>query len=294
MPWQVGDKPVNLPTGRVGDAAQAITPLQPMRGVDMSPRYFCYLFNITRYVQLVPKGSRSYMLGATDDQSPAIEVDNVAPNGETRIVQYKIGAQIPSTVMDTYIDTEGKRRIETQDGEEVARDCLFPAIGPACDNNDLRKWGCGYFKRLPGQAPIPTADEVRPIIEMYDENMRAWYADAKQLATGGNLSQINPIHRRAATHFKAKETWNQVIQAPVNCPNCATEIPPGVSFHTLPGTSLLCIIGQEGWRKVVAAGVKTRADVPEEYRWWDEETPAPAPVEVASDAKKPAAKRSSR
>lgn len=279
MPWQAGTEPVNVRTGNQGDIGNA-QPLKLMRGVDLSPRYHCYLFNISKYGQSIPKGARSYLLNGIGSESPAIEVEI---DGQLKLVQYEIGAVIASTVVDTYIDMESKRRIETQDGEEVARDVLFPAIGPNCDNNDLTKWGCGYFKRVPGQHPIPTEAELRPIVEAYDNNMREWLRDADQLATSGQLAMINPIHRRAAAHFQAKRPWNQVVQHPVACPNCGSEIPPGSKFHTLQGTSLLCIIGVEGWKAVVNAGIKSKAEVPDEMRWWTEEA---QPTEEATTARR--------
>lgn len=263
--WAAGTEPANVRTGNQGDTANA-QPLKLMRGVDMSPRYFIYIFNVSRYGQVVPKGARSYTLKGVTDDSQTVE-------SERGLIPFEIGAKIPSTVVDTYINMESKRVPETQEGEEVARDILCPSAGPTCDNNDLRRWGCGYFKRLPHEAPVPTVAELMPVVEAYDENMRLWLKDADQLATGGQLIQINPVHRRAAAHFKAKRDWNQVVTHPDICPNCSAEIQPGIKFHTLLGTNILCIIGQDGWQVAVKAGIKKRHEVPDEFVWWAE-TPA--------------------
>lgn len=287
MGWGApADKPANVTTGPIGDAGNA-QPLKLMRGINFNPHYHCYIFNISAFSQDVPKGSRSYQLRGIRADSPFVMVRG-------KKVQYEIGAVIPSVVIDTYIDSEAKRRMETQDGEEVARDVLNPAIGPTSDNNDLTKWGCGYFKRNIGEPAIPTEEEVGMIVQQYDDNMRMWLKDGDQLEAGGKSADINAIHIRASNHFRAARPWNKNIGHPEECPNCGTEVQPGSRFHILPGTNIMCIIGVEGWKVAVKSGIKTRAEVPEEMRWWSEQPASDAEPKAADEKEKAPAARKTR
>src|SRR5579863_874437 len=116
MAGNVADNPAPVKAGKLGDVEVA-GKLSIMRGVDLSPRYFLYVFNITNFIQNVPKGARSYTLWAVDSRktrdnkvipSPSIVVDG-------KDVKYEIGAKIESTVIDSWVDQLGKRQITTQE-----------------------------------------------------------------------------------------------------------------------------------------------------------------------------------
>lgn len=189
-------------------------PLQVDRGIDIRPRWFCYVFNVSAYPQQAERGPRNFRLP-----------------GKRPGERYRIGAVIPSTVVDSWIDTEGNRRFMYNDGEEVARDVVNPGDSYA-DNNDLSKWGIGYFRRdAADQHPEPTEEELRAVEQSYEENMRVWLEDADKLAAGGQLALINPVHLRAAQHFGVERSWNQQIKHPTTCPGCGENVKPGIARH---------------------------------------------------------------
>jgi hypothetical protein len=233
MPWgDVAAKGANIQTGNLGDIAVA-GKLELMRGVDLRPRYFCYVYNITDFPQYVPKGARQYNLRAATQSDPFVTVD-----GKT--IHYAIGAMVPSVVMDSWIDDLGKRRIETQDGEEVAQDILCPTGDFTCDNNDLRKWGCGYFKRDVGDKNIaPSVEDIKRCMDAYDENMRAWVEDADKTFASGVLVNrdgdglITPVHIRAANHFRLDRPWAKKVEHPTECPGCGEPMKKSAVRHTV-------------------------------------------------------------
>jgi len=180
---------------------QAPESLESMACENLAPTYFCHVFNVSNVDQKVPKGNRSYFLPGVKADSPWV----AGPKFLTGI-QYTIGAKIPSVLVDTYIGMEGKRHIIKINGEAMAKDILYPGYGPICDNNDLRMWGCGYFKRLPNEAPVPTYEELLPVFERYNETMKAWLDDADMIADSGH-ARINAMHVRAAKWLKAERGW---------------------------------------------------------------------------------------
>lgn len=291
MPSDVSNSPAVLSGVRakvhghdtnLGDIERA-GKLSLIRGVDLSPRYFCHVFNITGMTQQVPKGSRSYMLWGTDMRkdrsnkiiaSPTVEVDG-------KLVKYEIGANIPSTVIDTYLDQLGKRQVETQDGEEVAKDIICPEISPVSDNNDLSKWGCGYFKRLPGELPVPTEDEIRPVVLAYEDNMRAWAADGDKCIADNRPADVNFGHVRAWKYFGMTDRPGvHVIQQPVECPGCGEKLRKNALRHTVQSGG--CgYVAPENRKRAFELGLVSR----EEAEMWDlipsktAEAPKPAETE---------------
>lgn len=240
-------------------------PLIVDRGVDITPKWFCYLFNVSKFTQKIERGPRNFNLQGVR-------------GGE----RYCIGAVIPSTVVDSWIDTEGNRRFMYNDGEDVTRDAITPGETIA-DNQDLSKWGIGYFKRgVEDKKPTPTEEELAEVEQKYDDNMRVWLEDADRLAAGGQLALINPIHLRAAQHFKAERSWNRQVEHPVTCPSCGENVKPGVKRHFKPnGCGYLFVSKEEAF----AAGILS----PEEIAAFGF---AKAPEAEATEGKKAAGRKS--
>lgn len=275
MAGNVSDNAAPVKPGNLGDVANAGR-LSVLRGVDLSPRFFCYMFNITNVTQQVPKGARSYTLWAVDSRkdrnnkiipSPAVVVDG-------KEVKYQVGAEIPSTVIDSWLDQLGDRQVTTQDGEEVAQDILCPLGDLQCDNNDLNKWGCGYFKRKVGEPAIPTAEEIRPVLEQFEATMRAWVADADKQVAEGKPENVNPVHIRAAEYFKLARPYTQKIEHPAECLGCGEPMKKNALRHTVASGG--CgFIAPENRKRAFELGLVTR----EEAEMWGL---IPAKAEVAA------------
>jgi len=243
-----------------GEQPDMVRQLQPLRGVDISPRYLCYMFNISEFTQQVPKGARSYTLWGVDQRKD--HTNRVIPSKTIEIdgkpVKYEIGAVVPSTVFDTYVDGEGKRRIETQEGEDVAQDILYPEIAPTSDNNDLRKWGCGFFKRLPKESPVPTPDEIRAVLAAYEDNMRAWVADGDKCLAEGRPADVNSIHTRAWRYFSMTDRPGVTkVEQPVECPGCGEKLKRNALRHTVQSGG--CgYVAPENRKRAMELGLVTR------------------------------------
>lgn len=265
MPFGTSDAPAPVKPGKLGDVEVAGR-LTLMRGVNLTPTSYNYVFNISEYTQQVPKGSRSYMLHGVDQRrdhtnksvpSPSIEVDG-------KQVKYQIGAVVPSVVIDSWVDQLGKRQITTQDGEEVAQDILCPAIAPQSENNDLNKWGCGYFNRDANvENPVPTADELRPVLQAYEATMRAWVEDADNQVAQGHPELVNPIHIRAANYFRLNRPYTQKIEHPSECPGCGEPMKKNALRHTVQSGG--CgFVATENRKRAFELGLVTR----EEAEMW--------------------------
>ena len=278
MPWaDPAGSAAGVITGPQGDIAVA-GKLEMLRGVDLTSRYYCYVFNVSKWSQDVPKGGRSYYLYGVNTrvdkhkqviQSPSIMVDG-------KPVQYEIGAIIPSLIIDTYLDQLGNRVPVTQDGEEVAADIICPSVAPTSDNGDLSKWGCGYFKRAAAvKNPIPTEDELRSVMVAFEDNMRAWLADGDKEWNDGHRQNINPIHIRACDFFGLKRAWNEKIEHPSECPGCQEPIKRGALRHTVQSGG--CgYVAPENRMKAFERGLVTR----DEAEMWGLIPANPKPVET--------------
>jgi hypothetical protein len=52
------------------------------------------------------------------------------------------------------------------------------------------------------------------------------------------------------------------------CETCGESIQAGAKFHKSETLGVICINPSvEGWKAAVNAGIKSREDVPEEFRW---------------------------
>jgi hypothetical protein len=284
MPWaEPSGAAADVTTGKTGDIAIA-GKLQMLRGVDLSARFYCYVFNISKWGQDVPKGGRSYYLWGVNQkvdrhknviQSPSIKVDG-------KPVQYEIGAIIPSLIIDTYMDQLGHRVPVTQNGEEVAADIICPSIAPTSDNGDLSKWGCGYFKRdAADKDPKPTENELRTVMVNFEDNMRSWMADGDKMWAEGQKQNINPVHIRACDYFGVKRPWNEKVEHPSECPGCGEPIKRTALRHTVASGG--CgYIAPENRAKGFDMGLVT----PQEAEMWNliPANPKPGAVDLAPKA----------
>jgi hypothetical protein len=81
--------------------------------------------------------------------------------------------------------------------------------------------------------------------------------------------------RMALDFFGEQRSYHKPMVRTANCPNCGETIKSGVAFHKSEALGGLCVID---WPMAVKAGAKTKNDVPEELRWWDEDSPAAKPA----------------
>ncbi len=110
----------------------------------------------------------------------------------------------------------------------------------------------------------PSETELTMTKERMEKHYKALLVQADAYERENRQKEIGPEHRLAAEYFHYKARWHVVAEVPNFCSNCGDLVRPGLAYHATPfGT--ICVID---WKGAVMAGVKTRTDVPEEFRWW--------------------------
>lgn len=199
-------------------------------------------------------------------------------------------AHIPDPLMQAVHDTEkGRQRGEANDGMLCAIELLNPnnptydpdweapaEIAAAFSSSK----GCDLFKQglfislseEPSEKEIRQAEKRR---EHYYKSLIA-HADSLEAINRKDLEEFirgedGTDLRLALDFFGEKRDYHKPMTAVRSCPNCGEDIKTGVAFHKNAALGLICVID---WQRTVAAGAKTKNDVPEEFRWWTEEAAA--------------------
>lgn len=186
--------------------------------------------------------------------------------------------RIPDVVRAKWMNTDtGQLQTKGDRGERWATDLLNPAnitenqwiaTNPEMDHffgsEDLVRRGLFWSRNAE-----PTAEELRMSRERMEKHFRSEVQKADELAREGNLKLISGEQHAAAEYLGLNSIWHVRTQVPIACPNCGESISPNAAFHA-SGAGVLCVID---WKRTVEAGAKTRDQVPEEKRWWDEPKP---------------------
>ncbi len=246
-----------------------------------------------RYIHVFTTSRRSFVI----DRAPLWVKLHLrgCPEGE----RYAAVAHIPDPLQQSVHNTEnGKRRAEAHDGMRVAIDLINPnnpTNNPDWDPSPemaaffgLSK-GCDLFAQglflslneTPTEAEIVKAEErrnrrFRKLIAHADALEKTNRKELQEFLAGEDGTDL----RLALDFYHEIREYHRPMQASVICPNCGEQIKKGVAFHKNDSLGVICVLD---WQKAVAAGVKTKSDVPEEFRWFEGETPAksaaaPAPV----------------
>ena len=229
--------------------------------LNRAPDYYLWVHNISR---------RKFVI-RRPPQFPVVTIP-ACPPGQP----YVTGARIPNIVNFRWVDAvNDEARSVAIAGERFAMDLINPAnLGVDCwasvppevswvdsGGDDLTIRGVFWTRN-----EVPAAEELRMAKLRMEEHYKRCIAQADELVQNGHRSQLNDEHHAAAEHFRLKATWHSVAELREQCPNCGEDVAAGLAFHR-NGFGLMCILD---WKRAVAAGVKTRADVPEGLRWWDD------------------------
>lgn len=229
--------------------------------LNRAPDYELHVFNISRrsYQVRRPPNFPLVTFAACPPDKPYIEV-----------------ARVPNIVNSRWVDSDsGEVRSRGEMGERFVTDLLNPSnVGIDIwgdvvaelswidgGSDDLTRRGVFWTRNA-----VPTAEELARSKEKMEKHYKALLLQADELVRAGQTALLNPEHHYAADYFKAKASWHTVVDIPNLCPACGENIPEGAAFHrNLLGST--CVID---WKRTVAAGVKTPAEVPPELRWWRE------------------------
>lgn len=201
-------------------------------------------------------------------------------------------AHIPDPLMQAVHDIEkGRQRGEANDGMLCAIELLNPN-NPTYDPD----WnppaemaaafssskGCDLFQQglfislheEPLEREIAMAEKRR---ERFYKGLIA-HADSLEETNRKELEEFirgedGADLRLALDFFGEKRSYHKPMIATRSCPNCGDDIKTGVAFHKSESLGIICILD---WQRAVAAGIKTKSDVPEELRWWGDEVPEDA------------------
>ena len=228
------------------------------------PKYHVYVFTVA---------PRSFVVR----QPPLLcKVDIPAKRPEEK---YRKVCSFPDIVLQSRQDpnSDGQLEIRTFYGENVAMSLCNPGNTTLDQDQEFRpddimqgenltKWGVFWSLNK-----VPTDAEVARATERLEKNLRALIDEAESLhAQGPNFRPfIHENHHIAAKYFAYQGPWNTVVSVPVECPNCGDKIRKGAAFHRTED-GVVCVID---WKRTVAAGVKSKKEVPEELRWWEDEKP---------------------
>lgn len=197
--------------------------------------------------------------------------------------RFVLAATVPDPVPQASPDLErGGRRLDYHDGwmcaigllnpESTSRDPFIGAEGSniSVGNNLVAQ---GLFPSLtnpPSEIDLRKAEGFRDrrYKRLTDEAFRAAATSSKKLSDF--LHQHEDVHD-AMDALGLKADWHQKREVLAKCPNCGDDIPASVAFHK-SSVGIICVLD---WKRTVEAGAKSRDDVPEKFRWWEEEKRGP-------------------
>lgn len=161
------------------------------------------------------------------------------------------------------------------DAKRVAQDIVNPSnlslnqdavLRPEnvfADGDDYGKLGVFWSLHNP-----PLDEEVAAAIKRKEDNYRMILNNARQLevADPKQLNEkITVTHHVAADYFGEEHSWHRTAKRAVFCPNCGESLKGEHLAYHRDVDGVICVID---WERTVAAGKKTRKDVPVEKRWW--------------------------
>lgn len=204
---------------------------------------------------------------------------------------------LPRYVNEVYEDyAHESRRYKRVDGRICATSLLNPAVHPRNpwemqfremkthgdqEGNNLNAWGVFWSLTHPDDPKLK--DELALMKAVVRTTMNRLVVEADKQNAAGRRDLITPNMHFAADYLKFTSIWHTSHDHMIDCPNCGENIKEGLAYHR-NAFNLMCIID---WERTVKAGIKTRADVPVEMRWWKDEPVAEAEAEEAEQETAP-------
>ena len=235
------------------------------QGYSRDPEYYVYIYNVSRMEHLIsrPPILREAKITARKE-------------GERYALVTRLPQPIPypkGNVDSSEIDliSQDARRfamdIVNPDNLGLNQDAIITSV--SAKGNNLGAKGVFWSINLP-----PTEEEVQAAYTRMEKNYRNLLNEAKTVETSnpkGLPETLTPEHHEAAEYFHEVTNWHSKPVHKENCPRCGEPANAGAKFHSLLGGGF-CIDGISGWKAVVAAGIKTRAQA---YDATDDESFAP-------------------
>lgn len=182
--------------------------------------------------------------------------------------------------------SKDQRKVTADDGKWVAMDWLNPqnvfsldqdyAVPNVIeDGTNLLSRGLFFIVRpfdatkgnvddKPTEAEAASAE--KRLRDRYTALVRLYHQTST--ASPGKLPSImNDEMIDALNYARVKTPYNTALAEMVDCPTCGESMPKTAKFHRSESLGIICIHPSvEGWKAAVDAGVKQKADVPDEFR----------------------------
>lgn len=183
--------------------------------------------------------------------------------------------------------SKDQRKVTADDGKWVAMDWLNPENVFSLDQNyvvpnqvdhstNLLMRGLFFIVRPfdPAKGNVndmPTEAEIAPA----EKHLRDRYTNLRRLyqqtstSSPAKLPNIMTEEMIDALNMspRIKTPYNTDLAEMKDCPTCGESIPANAKFHRSESLGIICINPSvEGWKAAVAAGVKSKSDVPEEFK----------------------------
>lgn len=170
-----------------------------------------YIFNVGPIEHCVEKGSAgTYTVKACD-------------LGE----EHSEPVVLPRLVGDSYV-VENEMKTHYVSGEFMAQDIVHPAIGANWSfGQNLDDLGVFWTKNK-----IPTPAELQAARGKMEISFRKLLTMATTIETNGNLNDITPLMRIAASYFGEDRQWNRVYRKLAECPGCGEPVKAGIIKHS--------------------------------------------------------------
>lgn len=253
--------------------------------VSRAPDYYLYVYNISR---------RQFNI-ARPPCFPHVKL-SACPEGQPYVKVMKVG----NVVNEKWVDDNSQVRNNGIMAERFLTDLLNPTnLGINCwqevtddqmswidagGTNDLTRRGLFWSRNEePGRTCMvhggvkqeilcpycfqPTHDELELAKTRMQRHYRQLIAQADKYWRDNQRMEIGPEHHMAGDYFKVKAEWHTIAELPSICPNCGEAVHEGLKFHTTAAGVICVNPTQEGWRAAVNAGVKTKDQVPEDFKW---------------------------
>lgn len=188
-------------------------------------------------------------------------------------------ACFPNIVVERFVAADtGQIHPNEYAGERVAMDLISPsnpgidmdtvlsadALSSGGSSTDLIKRGLFFIRGY----DTPTDEDLKRARSRMEKWYRQLIAEANQLSRIGKQNDITAEMHLAGDYFKIKDGWHTVAERPETCANCGDDVKPGVAYHRT-AEGMICV---RDWQRTVAAGIKTKKEVPEDLRWWTEDS----------------------
>src|SRR6266849_5450868 len=176
----------------------------------LAPAYQVFIFNLMPMEWKVEKGSAgTFIVKGCEYGEP-----------------YSDPLVLPSVVGDSYV-VENEMKTHYVSGEFMAQDIVHPTIGANWSfGQNLDDLGVFWTKN---KKPLPI--ELQAARGKMEVTFRKLLAMATTIETNGNLNDITPLMRIAATYYGEDRPWNRVYRKLAECPGCGEPVKAGIIKH---------------------------------------------------------------